>query len=29
VGCVIFLLEQSDRVTVREIVPWAAKHDQI
>jgi 3-oxoacyl-[acyl-carrier protein] reductase len=29
VGCVVFLLEQSDRVVVREITPWAARHDQI
>ncbi|NIN97378.1 MAG: SDR family NAD(P)-dependent oxidoreductase [Anaerolineae bacterium] len=29
VGCVLFLLKQSDRVVVREIVPWAARHDQI
>ena len=29
VGCIIFLLEQSDRVVVRDIVPWAARHDQI
>ena len=29
VGCIIFLLQQSERVIIRDIVPWAAKHDQI
>ena len=28
-GCVLFLLEQSDRVVVRALVPWASRHDQI
>jgi len=28
-GCVLFLLKQSDRVAVKEIVPWAARHDMI
>jgi len=28
-GCVLFLLKQSDRVAVKEIVPWAARHDKI
>jgi 3-oxoacyl-[acyl-carrier protein] reductase len=28
-GCILFLLEQSDRVVVRDIVPWASHHDQI
>ena len=27
--CVLFLLKQSDRVVVKEIIPWASKHDQI
>ena len=27
--CVLFLLKQSDRVAVKEIVPWAARHDKI
>jgi hypothetical protein len=29
VGCVLFLLEQSERVVVRDLVPWAARHDKI
>lgn len=29
VGCILFLLEQSTRVVVRDIVPWAARHDKI
>jgi hypothetical protein len=29
VGCVLFLLRQSDRVVVRDVVPWAARHDKI
>lgn len=29
VGCILFLLKQSDRVVVRDIVPWAARHDKI
>ena len=28
-NCVIFLLEQSERVMIRELTPWAFKHDQI
>jgi NAD(P)-dependent dehydrogenase (short-subunit alcohol dehydrogenase family) len=28
-GCVLFLLRQSDKVVVREIVPWATLHDEI
>jgi len=28
-GCVLFLLKQSNRVAVKEIVPWAARHDKI
>jgi hypothetical protein len=28
-GCVLFLLEQSDRVVVRDLVPWALRYDQI
>ena len=27
--CVLFLLKQSERMVVKEITPWAAKHDQI
>ena len=29
VGCVLFLLQQSERVVVRDLVPWAARHDKI
>lgn len=29
VGCIKFLLLQSDRVVVKDIVPWSTKHDQI
>jgi NAD(P)-dependent dehydrogenase (short-subunit alcohol dehydrogenase family) len=29
VGCILFLLEQSERVVIRDIVPWAARHDEI
>lgn len=29
VGCILFLLKQSDRVVVRDLVPWAARHDKI
>jgi short-subunit dehydrogenase len=29
VGCVLFLLEQSERVVIRDLVPWAARHDKI
>ncbi|MHB1346000.1 MAG: SDR family oxidoreductase [Candidatus Humimicrobiaceae bacterium] len=28
-GCVMFLLKQSERVVIKDMVPWAAKHDQI
>jgi len=28
-GCIIFLLKQSDRVIVKDIVPWARRHDKI
>ena len=28
-GCILFLLEQSERVVVRDLVPWASRHDQI
>jgi len=28
-GCILFLLKQSDRTVVREIIPWAARHDKI
>lgn len=28
-GCVLFLLKQSDRVIVKEIVPWARRYDKI
>jgi 3-oxoacyl-[acyl-carrier protein] reductase len=28
-GCVLFLLKQSERVAVKEMIPWAARHDQI
>jgi short-subunit dehydrogenase len=28
-GCVMFLLKQSERVVIKDIVPWAARHDQI
>jgi 3-oxoacyl-[acyl-carrier protein] reductase len=29
VDCILFLLAQSERVVVRDIVPWAARHDKI
>ncbi len=29
VGCILFLLKQSERTVVKEIVPWAARHDQV
>jgi NAD(P)-dependent dehydrogenase (short-subunit alcohol dehydrogenase family) len=29
VGCIMFLLMQSGRVVVKDIVPWSSKHDQI
>jgi len=28
-NCILFLLKQSGRVVVKEVVPWASKHDQI
>jgi 3-oxoacyl-[acyl-carrier protein] reductase len=28
-GCILFLLKQSDRIIIKELVPWAARHDQI
>jgi len=28
-GCVTFLLKQSERVVIKDIIPWAARHDQI
>lgn len=28
-GCILFLLKQSDRIAVKEIIPWAARHDEI
>lgn len=28
-GCVVFLLKQSDRVVVRDIIPWARRYDKI
>jgi 3-oxoacyl-[acyl-carrier protein] reductase len=27
--CVIFLLKQSDRMVIKDIIPWARKHDKI
>ncbi len=27
--CIIFLLKQSNRVVIKEVVPWAARHDKI
>ena len=27
--CVVFLLKLSDRVIIKELTPWAVKHDQI
>ena len=29
VDCILFLLKQSGRVVVRDLVPWAVKHDKI
>ncbi|HJX41702.1 MAG TPA: SDR family oxidoreductase [Anaerolineales bacterium] len=29
VGCILFLLEQSERVVLRDLVPWAVRHDKI
>ncbi|MCL6087229.1 MAG: hypothetical protein M1475_02345, partial [Actinobacteria bacterium] len=28
-NCVLFLLKQSERVVVKDIIPWASRHDQI
>jgi 3-oxoacyl-[acyl-carrier protein] reductase len=28
-NCVLFLLKQSERVVIKDIIPWASKHDQI
>lgn len=28
-GCVLFLLKQSERVVVKDIIPWARRHDKI
>lgn len=28
-GCVLFLLKQSDRIVIRELIAWAARHDKI
>jgi 3-oxoacyl-[acyl-carrier protein] reductase len=28
-GCVLFLLKQSERVVIKELVPWAARHDAV
>lgn len=27
--CILFLLKQSNRIIVKDIIPWASKHDQI
>jgi hypothetical protein len=27
--CVIFLLKQSDRMVIKDIIPWARRHDKI
>jgi NAD(P)-dependent dehydrogenase (short-subunit alcohol dehydrogenase family) len=27
--CIVFLLKQSDRMVVKEIIPWARRHDKI
>ena len=29
VGCIIYFLLQSDRVVVKDVIPWSTKHDQI
>jgi gluconate 5-dehydrogenase len=29
VDCILFLLTQSDRVVIRDLVPWASRHDKI
>ena len=28
-GCIVFLLEQNDRVVVHDVIPWATGHDEI
>ncbi len=28
-GCILFLHKQSDRIVVKDIVPWARRHDKI
>ena len=28
-GCILFLLKQSSRIVIKELIPWASKHDQI
>ena len=28
-GCVLFLLKQSDRIVIKELITWASRHDQI
>lgn len=28
-NCILFLLKQSNRIVVKELTPWASKHDQI
>ena len=28
-GCILFLLKQSSRIVVKELIPWAARHDKI
>jgi 3-oxoacyl-[acyl-carrier protein] reductase len=28
-GCIIFLLKQSDRIVIKELITWAARHDEI
>ncbi|MGQ9617109.1 MAG: SDR family oxidoreductase [Spirochaetota bacterium] len=27
--CILFLLKQSDRIVIKELIPWAARHDKI
>lgn len=27
--CILFLLKQSDRIIIKELTPWSARHDQI
>ena len=28
-GCILFLLKQSSRIVVKELIPWAARYDKI